>query len=541
MDRIVWAGWYGPRMTSRDHALRILRQRPELAELAAFPFNFDLDRAAHGEAVCLASGAGLHPVAGDDTGGTYFVCEGGAVLYADSEGAAGVIADSLDEALEMLIGLPGWQDCTTLDPNAGEAELLIQVDCAEQDIRDSYAPDLDAERTTLLTELGLRQLPQVQLIRRLHQALLRTEPDFLLLNAEEGCAYALLDRLPRPPLWESVLALGRTDLDRVRADPTVLPSIAQDEARRATMLRAAQYDRRETDLLLLRTLLEHEAQRGRTEELRLAALLVARHGQAQDHAMLRALCEADPDIRYGLNAFPDHAADMRKWAEELDTANYGDDPADEHELTWAELARRQGRTELARVTLLRLLDDAGPRDADLLYRVAYELGRLGDFGQAARAQHLYASLQDDSGKRGSAQVRLATLQRHAGNLTAAWHSLQQAVARLDGPPPPPAPATDQLAFDLALPEPEPEPGRSAVPWRSLGLGLRVAEEHLVLARAAGRAGLPEIARAALTAGTALLADLPRPSLALVELSRHTAAELGDEMPLLGEAAPGAEG
>lgn len=91
-----------------DHALRLLRETPRLAELAAFPFDFDLDRADHCEDVRLASGGPLEPVAGDDTGGTYFVCADGSVLYADSEGRAGIIGNSVDEALETVIGLPGW-------------------------------------------------------------------------------------------------------------------------------------------------------------------------------------------------------------------------------------------------------------------------------------------------------------------------------------------------------------------------------------------------------------------------------------------------
>ena len=76
-----------------DDALRLLRQDPHLAGLAAFPFDFDLDRAVHGHAepVRLASGGPLEAVVGSDTGGTYFVCADGSLLYADSEGSAGII------------------------------------------------------------------------------------------------------------------------------------------------------------------------------------------------------------------------------------------------------------------------------------------------------------------------------------------------------------------------------------------------------------------------------------------------------------------
>ncbi|MFE0457930.1 hypothetical protein ACFW1A_01555 [Kitasatospora sp. NPDC058965] len=506
-------------MTGHHRALRLLRERPDLAGLAAYPFNFDIARDEHVEAVRLASGAGLAAVAGDDTGGTFFVCAGGEVLYAGSEGEAGLIADCVDEALEVLIGLPGWHDYTGLDPHADDAMLSAAAADTEDDLREYYGPDLDADRSTLLAALGLREIPPAQLIRRLHQALLRTEPDFLLLNAHEGCAYMLLDRLPRPPLWQIVLAPGQTDLALLRTDPTRWSEVAGDAARRTTALRAAQYDRRATDLPFLRVLLEHEAQHGATEELRLAAVLVGLHGQDQDHQHLRSLREASFDTHCLLGGFPGTAAELSRWAAEFDESNYGVDPEDQPELAWAELARRQGRTELARTALLRLLDDAGPRDAALLAGLAGELTRLADFAQAARARHLHASLQDDPACRGAALVDLASLQRRAGDVEAAWRSLQQAVVVLDGPPPPPP--TDQLALGLDLPEPQ----LPTLTWRALGLGLSVTEEHFRIAQEATTVGPPAVALAALAAGTALLPDLPRPTEALHQLARETTAML----------------
>lgn len=103
-------------MTVHGRAFGLLAAQPALAGLAARSFGFDLRRAGHGGAVRLASGAPLEPIAGDDTGGTYFVCGGGAVLYADREGRAGVIGDSPDEALELLVGLPCWHDLLHLSP-----------------------------------------------------------------------------------------------------------------------------------------------------------------------------------------------------------------------------------------------------------------------------------------------------------------------------------------------------------------------------------------------------------------------------------------
>ncbi|WP_157995690.1 hypothetical protein [Thermomonospora amylolytica] len=492
--------------------LRILRERPELAELAAFPFDFDLDRAEHLEDVRLASGAPIEPVAGDDTGGTYFLCAGGEVLYAGSEGQAGLIGDSLAEALETLIGLPSWYDYVSVDTSAGDEALAAEIAGIEADLCETYGTGLEAARTTLLDGLGLRRVPGPELIRRLQRALLRTEPDFLLLNADEGLAYNPMDRLPRPPLWEIALAPGRADLAEARADAGRWAEIAADEGRRAGVLRAAQYDRRPEDLPLLRVLLRHEAPQLVTEEFRLAAVLVGLHGgSAEDHAFLHELYDTDFDVHCHLGGFPDTPDGMRRWAAELDASNYGEDPADEHPFTWIDLAIRQGRTETARAALLRLLDHhdlrlysvrqgdppellegvTGPllghprtdlQDAPTLRSLAFRLEQIGDHRQAARAQRLYASLLEEPFERVGALRTLAALHRKAGEIDAAWRSLQRTADSLDG-----------------------------TYWREVQLGHFLIEEHFLTARAALDAGLPSTAHEALDAGKALLSRLPRPA------------------------------
>ncbi|MGW7547730.1 hypothetical protein ACWGKQ_42505 [Streptomyces sp. NPDC054770] len=275
-----------------DHCLRLLRQHRRLAELAAFPFDFDLDRTGdgHAEPVRLASGGSLEAVAGCDTGGTYFVCADGSLLYADSEGSAGIIGSSVDEALEIMIGLPGWRDHLHLSPADGTEKILTHVARIEEEIREYHG--IDAERTELRTALGLPDRSPVELLGMLHTALLRTEPDFLLLNADEGCAYDLLDPHPRPPLWHSV---------------------------------------------------RHEVP---------------------------------------------------------------GDPADEPLSTWTRLAAEQGMTELARVALIRRLDEismdqgtllrpGSRKDLDLspLLWLAAEFEQLGDLPQAERARRLHSALR----------------------------------------------------------------------------------------------------------------------------------------------------
>ncbi|MFG2884512.1 hypothetical protein ACGFYV_19845 [Streptomyces sp. NPDC048297] len=497
-----------------DHALRTLRQHRDLAVLAAFPFDFDLDRAAHGhvEDVRLASGGPLEVLAGDDTGGTYFRCADGSVLYADSEGSAGIIGTSVDAALEILIGLPGWHDYLGLPPADGEEAVLACVAETEEEIRESY--DIDAERAELRAALGLPERSPVELIGLLHCALLRTEPDHVLLNDEEGMAYRLLDGHPRPPLWEPVLERGRADLALLRAgDAAARAEVAGDPVRRRLVLRAAQFDRSDGDLALLRELLPREAESSMTDELRLAAVLVGLHGDPADLPLLHEVRDTDFDTHCGLGGIPEPGADgaeLRRWARDLDASLFGADPADEPESTWTDLAEAQGLTELARVTLIRRLDaltvnqsllrrpdDPTRLDPAQLHGLAYDLERLGDFEQALRVQRLYSALQETAWDRVSARRDLARLERETGRLVPASRTLAALRGILGVPD----------DGTLEIPGLDVPGDTSLAHWREVNLGRFVAREHYALARALAGADLVEEARAVLAGADAIRAEL----------------------------------
>ncbi|WP_031486885.1 hypothetical protein [Streptomyces bicolor] len=484
-----------------DHALRLLRQQPRLAELAAFPFNFDLGRAAHGhvEEVRLASGGPLETVAGDDTGGTYFVCADGSMLYADSEGGAGIIGSSVDEALEIMIGLPGWHDYTRLSPDAGEERILACVAETEEEMREYHG--IDEERAELRAALGFPDRTAVELVGMLHAALLRTEPDFVLLNADEGCAYELIGP-PDPPLWEPVLAAGRADLGLLRAgDRAAWDAVADDPVRRRLALRAAQFSRAEGDLELLRHLLRHEAKSSMTDELRLAAVLVGLRGDTGDLPLLHEVRETTYDTWCGLGGMPEPGASsdaLREWAKELDGSQFGTDPADEPVGRWTDLARDQGMTELARVALIRSLDEIVMDQSRLrrpdapqrlttapLRALAHDFEGLGDRIQALRAQRLYAALREGAWDRVVARLDQARLERAVGQLPEAVRTLAS------------------LRETLAASEDD-----SLRNWRCGSLGRFMAKEHYRLTRALADAGQPEEARTLLTAADAILGELP---------------------------------
>ncbi|MFF9817885.1 hypothetical protein [Streptomyces sp. NPDC014006] len=225
-----------------DHALRKLRDDPRLAELAASAFDFDVDRAAHChvEPVRLASGGPLTAVAGDDTGGTYFVCADGCVLHADSEGGACLIGTSVDEALEVVVGLADWGAFADLTPGDGAQRILARKAEVEEEIREHYG--IDDEREELLAGLGLPRRTPMELVGMLHRALMRTEPDHVLLNARELNAYRFLhDHDDLPPLWEylGVDAGGFAEPAAQPAATWTRPALAQGrtEAVRVALIR----------------------------------------------------------------------------------------------------------------------------------------------------------------------------------------------------------------------------------------------------------------------------------------------------------------
>ncbi|SNX64742.1 hypothetical protein SAMN06272735_6570 [Streptomyces sp. TLI_55] len=463
-----------------DRALRLLHQDTRLAELAACPFDFDVERAGSGhvEPVRLASGGALRIVAGDAGGGTYFVCEDGSVLYADSEGSAGIVGACVDEALEIMIGLEDAEDYD-----------------------DEDAAALEAARTELRAGLGFPERPREELEALLDAALARTEPDFLLLNAEEGRAYDLIGP-PPPPLWEPVLAAGRADLAALRAGGgAVREAVAEDPVRRRIALRAAQFDRAEGDLGLVRELLRRETRSSMTDELRLAAVLVGLHGRTEDLPLLHEVRRTDFDTACGLSEIPGPDADpaeLLRWARELDDLMFGTDPADEPLYTWTDLALDQGMTNLARCALIRRLDaieldqgllrrtdDPTRLDTSELSALVDDFERIGEPGQALRAQRLHTALQETAGDRVSARLTQTRLERETGQLLPADRTLAALRDTLAKPG-----DDDSLRF-----------------WRGTSLGRYIAEEHYHLALALADAGSGEEAHALLGAAEAIRGEL----------------------------------
>ncbi|GGO94288.1 hypothetical protein [Wenjunlia tyrosinilytica] len=184
-------------MTYAQTLLDRIGGNPEVARLLADIADFDIERREPVEDLALPGGDALEPVAGDAGGGTYFlvgdsVGEHRPVLYADSEGGAALVADSLTHAVETVLGLPSWRDCLNLAARSdgSEEELAAAVEEVEEEVGEDI-PDLAEQRAYAAAALGLRLPPAVDLLERLYDTASRTGPDHLPINPW-GDPYELL-------------------------------------------------------------------------------------------------------------------------------------------------------------------------------------------------------------------------------------------------------------------------------------------------------------------------------------------------------------
>jgi len=167
---------------SDDSILETIRQNTVLAELLRQTCEFDLTRSGHGADASLSSGDALQAIAGDFSGGTFFLCGSDRatrpVMYASSEGQAGVIGWSLAEALEIMIGLPSWQDCLGYSGGGDIAAMRSAADRLRNDeLRQD--PEADARRAKLAQALLLEPRTVPDLLERLRAAVAATTPDFV--------------------------------------------------------------------------------------------------------------------------------------------------------------------------------------------------------------------------------------------------------------------------------------------------------------------------------------------------------------------------
>ncbi|MGW3962379.1 hypothetical protein ACWED2_21345 [Amycolatopsis sp. NPDC005003] len=162
-----------------------LRNNAHAAKLLADVFDFDLTRLDPVEPVRLASGGELQVVAGDASGGTFFVCDGGPVLYAGSEGTAGIVAADLGAAIRLVVGVPTWQDVVVHAPDLEAMRAAFESSYAE--LKEDE-PEIDQLRSEVAAELELGQVAVETVLASLSTSLTELSPRYVLLN-EDGDEY----------------------------------------------------------------------------------------------------------------------------------------------------------------------------------------------------------------------------------------------------------------------------------------------------------------------------------------------------------------
>jgi hypothetical protein len=190
---------------SDGELLDVIRQDDELAALLWRRWEFSVERSRPDEPGSVASGAALECLAGDWTGGLFYSCgEPGAtrpVLYASSEGQAGLIGASLGEALTVIVGLPSWRDCLGF---SGGGDLSVMAATAGHLAEDERRtrPGIAAERDRVAAALRL-DLPDVpDLLVRLHASARATEPDYVFSDGDGEFETLFGPWLPsRNPRW----------------------------------------------------------------------------------------------------------------------------------------------------------------------------------------------------------------------------------------------------------------------------------------------------------------------------------------------------
>jgi hypothetical protein len=157
----------------------------EISTLLAGVFEFDVRRKVGGESPRLASGLPLEGIAGDFTGGMFYLCgtvgSPRPVLYASSEGDAGIIATDLLEALVLVVGFPYWRDSLKYSAGGdlGAMETAMAFLC-----RDMMAdrPAIDVEQSRVAESLGVPLETPSVLVARLHVAVKSAGPDFAFID-----------------------------------------------------------------------------------------------------------------------------------------------------------------------------------------------------------------------------------------------------------------------------------------------------------------------------------------------------------------------
>jgi hypothetical protein len=169
--------------------LRRIAAAPALSGLLREMVDFDVEdlESADGSTARLSSGESLHVIACDGAAGRFFLVGGQArlrpVLYADSEGSAGLVGSSVPSALATMVALPNWRDLLSFSGGGDVGQMRRAQAGLEEGVRRRH-PDLDGLQATLVSELGL-VLPDDP-VMALWDSVRATDPDVVFIDDADG-------------------------------------------------------------------------------------------------------------------------------------------------------------------------------------------------------------------------------------------------------------------------------------------------------------------------------------------------------------------
>ncbi|GAB3190054.1 hypothetical protein GCM10027259_61630 [Micromonospora palomenae] len=169
--------------------LRRIAAAPSVSGVLRELVEFDVEDVASvdGSTARLSSSVSLCVIACDGTAGRFFLVGTEApsrpVLYADSEGSAGLIGSSLAITLATMVALPNWHDLLGFSGGGDLDQMRRAQAWLEEGMRRSH-PDLDQLQALLVGELELDVLDDPVLT--LWQSVRATDPTETFIDDGDG-------------------------------------------------------------------------------------------------------------------------------------------------------------------------------------------------------------------------------------------------------------------------------------------------------------------------------------------------------------------
>jgi len=128
------------------------------------------------------------------------------MLYASSEGQAGIISRCLESALSTIVDLPYSYDCLKFSGGGQLAEMRRVVPLSESDLI-AATPQITSSRQALRALLGLSQIPDS--VQALHAAITELSPLYAVCGPDGWQFESLFNKftVTSNPSWRRRLEL----------------------------------------------------------------------------------------------------------------------------------------------------------------------------------------------------------------------------------------------------------------------------------------------------------------------------------------------